>query len=102
MRTLKYPKTYATLREVKNTEEEWPFDRCRPVYIFETDSGEIIRAVDPRTSGSFKGKYETVLWKKPGSKIVKEIRVRKVIGARVKLYQRPQDNGRWSYRHIGE
>lgn len=114
MKRCLYPKIYATL--VGAVQERAPqvvmvrngrvvcqkTPECR--YVFLTDDGREIQARRTARSGSTPRVYR--------ERFLERMRARRLLGvydghdwlfgARVKLYQRPRDNGEWTYRHVGE
>lgn len=107
MKKLLYPKTYATIVDIISYDisiyvvnnGKVGFKKIYPIYVFQTDDGREIRQQSPGRSGSTprwlnRRYYELYKNKKAIESYL--------IGVRVKLYQRPKDNGKWSYRHMGE
>lgn len=107
MKKLLYPKTYAVIKNIITKNDIWiPLEGKvlvypeLPTFVFETDDGREIVAKYPRTSGSIPNRI-WIKWRKRD----KKQRYKPwdyLLGCRVKLYLRPQDAGRWSYRHLGE
>lgn len=100
-----YPKIYARIEDiilVDNSRYIVDNGRCihppiQPIYIFITDDDQKIVARYPRRCGSTPRRIRLKRWNSKN-----QFSRSYLIGERVKLYQRPQDNGRWSYRYSGE
>lgn len=110
MKTLLYPKTYAKLVEVKRVNESDIIGHTyyADIYVYEVvGTGEIIEARNPGHSGHTPSNAERESFeftKKVGKKRKQKYiswRI-KMVGKVFKLYQRPQDNGRWMYRWLGQ
>lgn len=107
MKKLLYPKTYAVCINILYTDTsiyvvrngKVNFKTISPIMVFVTDNGEEIRQQYPRSSGSVPERVYAS-WRPKKDKKYRSWDY--MIGCRVKLYQRPQDNGRWSYRHMGQ
>lgn len=110
MKILRYPKTYAKLVEVKRVNESTLIGHTYYVniYVYEAvETGEIIEARNPGRSGHTPNNAEretVVVFEKVGRKRKQKRTVSRVkmVGKIFKLYQRPQDAGRWMYRWLGQ
>jgi hypothetical protein len=115
-----YPKTYGRLVEIVSREEEWPFKDLRnPIYVFEEvipirdskkfeviryfqSTHKTIRANYPRRTGHSKPtQLVRVKVKDKRGKVAGYQWRRCMVGMVFKLFQRPEDGGRWSYRWLG-
>lgn len=112
MKTLLYPKTYARLIKIIDRDNLGRRTNLfNHVYIYEVVDKDTFSPVTPK---------QTIEQRYPGSsghtprRAEKVTHVEKVgrkkytswgykmVGEIFKLYQRPQDNGRWSYRWLGQ
>lgn len=126
MKTLLYPKTYARLLEIKKVNENKFIGRpyYTNIYVYEVmerdlrypkkdnifvGTGKIIEARNPGSSGSTPThRLKLVEYTEKWSDIVTGRKTKRksyyydYTGHIFKLYQRPQDNGRWMYRWLGQ
>lgn len=114
MKTTLYPKTYARLIKVIDKDFSGRLlSWTQQIYIFEVvrKEGDIFVTVDPpvfieqrypNRLGHTPNRAERISWvEKIGKKKYTHYGY-KMVGEVFKLYQRPQDNGRWTYRWLGQ
>jgi hypothetical protein len=121
----RYDKVYAVLKAIERYDEPGKYRieagqllpklLRHPVWVFETADGEIIRAANPGRSGHTPRRLRQK-WHRLHRELMAEysshgkkyrdavecLNSQYLVGEQYKLYQRPQDNGRWTYRHMGQ
>lgn len=103
MKTLRYPKVYATILSIRNKDDEWPYRACAPVWKVQTDAGEVFEVKDPSRSGHTPTAVRRAWCNRKIDKRGNWEPYSYLIGFRIKLYQRPQDGrSKWCYRHLGQ
>lgn len=112
MKTLKYPKTYAKLIKVTDRDSLGrPLSFTQRVYTYQVvdketklpvEPKEIIEASYPNHSGHTPRRAEKIEYTYKVNKKRYTSWNYKMVGEIFKLYKRPQDNGRWCYRWMGQ
>jgi hypothetical protein len=103
MKTLFYPKTYATILSIRNKDDEWPYRPCAPVWTVQTDDGEVFEVKDPSRSGHTPPAVRSAWYNRKVDKKGRSEPYIYLVGFRITLYQRPQDAPtKWCYRHLGQ
>lgn len=103
MKTLYYPKVYATILSIRNKDDDWPYKPCAPIWKVQTDDGEVFEVKDPSRSGHTPPTVQSRYCQIVRSMGKRYTPYAYLIGVRIKLYQRPQDGKtKWCYRHMGQ
>jgi hypothetical protein len=103
MKTLFYPKVYATIISIRQKDADWPYRPCAPVWTVLTDDNKMFEVKDPSRSGHSPPSIRRAHWEARKTFGKRYTPYCYLIGFRVKLYQRPQDGEtKWCYRHLGQ